>query len=234
MRTVRFASTVIVLTAGSLLSLQGQSIPRLNSVSARQHVGEVATVCGLVDSSNCSRPGGTTITLAFATNDDPSRFALRIPSANREAFGRNPEDLYQDRIVCAVGRIEKRESHYEIVVTDPAALNILPDRPGLPAFAPDAHRPCDPDVELPRVSRDVKPQYTASAMQDKVEGGVVLQAVVQADGTIGDLRVIHSLHRDLDEEAIRATRQWRFVPGTFKGQPAPVLVTMEMTFTLRK
>jgi len=70
-------------------------------------------------------------------------------------------------------------------------------------------------------------------MQDKAEGGVVIQAVVQADGTVGDLRVAHSLHSDLDAEAIRAARQWQFVPGTFRGQPAAVLVTIEMTFTLR-
>lgn len=233
MRAARFASTALILIGGSLLSLESQSIPRLNPVSAKKHVGEVATVCGLVASASCSRPGGIEIMFTFATSKDPGRFALYIPPGRREAFGRNAEDLYPGRNVCAVGRIETRGGHYAIAVTDPAALSILPDRPGLPVFVPEAHRGCDPDVEPPKVRRDVKPHYTGTAMRDKAEGAVVMQAVVQADGTVGALRVVHSLHVDLDEEALRAARQWQFVPGTFKGQPSPVLVTIEMTFTLR-
>jgi TonB family protein len=46
--------------------------------------------------------------------------------------------------------------------------------------------------------------------------------------------VIRSLHRDLDAEAIIAARKWKFQPGTFRGQAAPVVVTIEMTFTLGK
>ena len=37
----------------------------------------------------------------------------------------------------------------------------------------------------------------------------------------------------LDQEAIKAAKQWRFVPGTRMGQPVSVLVTIELTFTLR-
>ena len=37
----------------------------------------------------------------------------------------------------------------------------------------------------------------------------------------------------LDQQAIIAVKQWRFRPGTYKGQPVPVLVNVELTFTLR-
>ena len=37
----------------------------------------------------------------------------------------------------------------------------------------------------------------------------------------------------LDQEAIKAARQWRFAPGTKQGQPVPVLVTIAIAFTLR-
>ncbi|MCC7418063.1 MAG: energy transducer TonB [Acidobacteria bacterium] len=90
-------------------------------------------------------------------------------------------------------------------------------------------------VELPKILREVKPQYTSEAMRAKVQGTVLLECVVKADGSIGDVQVIRSLDRSfgLDEEAIKAARQWRFVPGTRLGTPVAVLVTIELTFTLR-
>ena len=90
-------------------------------------------------------------------------------------------------------------------------------------------------VELPRILREVKPQYTADAMRAKVQGVVELEAVVLPDGSVGDVRVTHSLDPvfGLDEEAIKAVKQWRFAPGTRLGQPVAVLVGIELTFTLR-
>jgi hypothetical protein len=58
------------------------------------------------------------------------------------------------------------------VTTNPGAVTVLPDRPGLPPFFPDAHRPCDPDVKLPVVTRSVKPQYSATAMRDRAQGRI--------------------------------------------------------------
>jgi len=97
-----------------------------------------------------------------------------------------------------------------------------------------AYRPGN-GVTLPRVLREVKPQYTSDAMRAKVQGTVLLECVVRPDGTVGDVEVIRSLDSTfgLDQEAIRAARQWRFAPGTRLGEPVPVLVTIEMTFTLR-
>jgi protein TonB len=90
-------------------------------------------------------------------------------------------------------------------------------------------------VELPRVLREVRPQYTADAMRAKVQGSVQIDAVVMPDGTVGEVTVTKSLDSvfGLDLEAIKAAKQWRFVPGRRLGQPVPVLVTIELTFTLR-
>jgi TonB family protein len=90
-------------------------------------------------------------------------------------------------------------------------------------------------VMLPRVLREVKPQYTSDAMRAKVQGTVLLECVVQKDGSVGDVQVIRSLDSafGLDGEAIKAAKQWRFAPGTRMGEPVPVLITIELTFTLR-
>ena len=90
-------------------------------------------------------------------------------------------------------------------------------------------------VLTPQPLRQVRPKYTAEAMRAKIQGAVLVQAVVEPDGTVGAVKIIRSLDPNfgLDEEAINAARQWRFRPGTRFGEPVAVLVTIELTFTLR-
>ena len=90
-------------------------------------------------------------------------------------------------------------------------------------------------VESPRVLRSVDPRYTAEAMRAHVTGVVWLEAVVLADGTVGDVQITKSLDPvfGLDEEAVKAAKQWRFVPGTRFGEPVAVLVSIELSFNLR-
>jgi protein TonB len=90
-------------------------------------------------------------------------------------------------------------------------------------------------VELPRVIQEVRPQYTADAMRAKVQGTVWVECVVMPDGTVGEATVTKSLDSvfGLDQEALKAAKRWRFIPGRRLGQPVPVLVTIELTFTLR-
>lgn len=73
-------------------------------------------------------------------------------------------------------------------------------------------------------------------MRAKVEGGVLLEAVVQTDGTVGEVCVKRSLDRQfgLDDEAIATVKKWKFTAGTKDGVAVPVLVEIEMTFSLRK
>ena len=90
-------------------------------------------------------------------------------------------------------------------------------------------------VESPRVLRRVDPRYTAEAMRAHVMGVVWLEAVVLPDGTVGDIQITKSLDSvfGLDEEAVKAAKQWRFVPGTRFGEPVAVLVSIELSFNLR-
>ena len=90
-------------------------------------------------------------------------------------------------------------------------------------------------VMMPTVLNEVKPSYTADAMRQKIQGVVMVEAVVMPDGGVGQVTVVRSLNPTfgLDQEAIKAVRRWRFRPGTRFGQPVPVLVEIELTFTLR-
>lgn len=97
-----------------------------------------------------------------------------------------------------------------------------------------AYRPGS-GVTLPRSLREVKPAYTAEAMRAKVQGMVLVECIVMPDGNVGDAKIIRSLDPTfgLDQEALKAARQWKFLPGTRLGEPVPVIITIELTFTLR-
>ncbi len=97
-----------------------------------------------------------------------------------------------------------------------------------------AYRP-GAGITLPSVLREVKPAYTADAMRAKVQGAVWLECIVMPDGSVGEVKVTRSLDPifGLDQEAIRAAKMWLFRPGMRQGEPVPVIITIELTFTLR-
>ena len=82
-----------------------------------------------------------------------------------------------------------------------------------------------------------KPAYTAEAMRAKIQGRVLIEAIVTPQGRLENARVIESLDKvhGLDQKALEALREWRFKPGQLRstGEPVPILVTIELTFTLR-
>ena len=106
---------------------------------------------------------------------------------------------------------------------------------GVPALAQDQgpYKAGENGVKHPVLVREVKPNYTGDAMRRKVQGVVEMSGVVKTDGTVTDMQVTRSLDPDLDAEALKAFEQWRFKPGTKDEQAVNVLITVEMTFTLR-
>lgn len=95
--------------------------------------------------------------------------------------------------------------------------------------------PMGPGIQPPRLIHEVKPAYTEEAKAAKVHGVVLLEAVVLEDGTVDPVRVTRSLDKEhgLDDEAVKALRQWRFEPGRKDGEPVRVRVEIEMSFTLK-
>jgi protein TonB len=90
-------------------------------------------------------------------------------------------------------------------------------------------------VSAPIPLRRPPPAYTAEAMRVRLQGVVVLNCVVRPDGKCSDIRVLKSLDMmfGLDQQAIASAREWVFRPGMRMGQPVPVLVTLEIGFTIR-
>jgi periplasmic protein TonB len=89
-------------------------------------------------------------------------------------------------------------------------------------------------VTPPRVIREVKPTYTNRAMLGRIEGSVMLELIVRANGIPTNIRVTRSLDPDgLDGEAARAASQWLFEPGRLNGTPVNVVASILIDFHIR-
>lgn len=84
----------------------------------------------------------------------------------------------------------------------------------------------------PRKTSDARPVYPDIARQARVEGTVVMEAVLDPAGRVTQLRVIQSVPL-LDRAAMDAVRQWRYAPSTYRGHPVSVLMTITIRFTLQ-
>jgi TonB family protein len=115
------------------------------------------------------------------------------------------------------------------------AITTFPMAATLAAQAGKVYKSNEVD-RLPVVVREQKPAYTAAAMEAKIQGSVWLQVVVTEKGDVGEVTVTRSLDKEhgLDDEAVKAARGWGFKPATKDGKPVACIVTLELTFTLRK
>ncbi len=89
------------------------------------------------------------------------------------------------------------------------------------------------EAELMRyLSKNIK--YPTMAMENNIQGRVVVQFVVTKTGSIGEVKVVRSVDRDLDREAIRVCKSLpKFTPGKMNGQAVNVWYTLPVNFKLQ-
>lgn len=89
-------------------------------------------------------------------------------------------------------------------------------------------------VSSPSVRKQVDPKYTEAARAAKITGVVHLEAVVEPDGHVNRVSVTRSLDSKygLDDEAIKALKQWEFFPSKKDGKPVAVWIKIELVFPL--
>ena len=78
----------------------------------------------------------------------------------------------------------------------------------------------------------VDPKYARSAMEEGVEGEVILSGVIRSDGAVDHIELIKSLDQRLDEAAISALSRWKFHPAVKGGVPVDVDVVVRVPFRL--
>jgi TonB family protein len=86
-------------------------------------------------------------------------------------------------------------------------------------------------IKPPKKLVNVAPQYPAEALDAKVQGVVVMDVILDAEGVPTDVQVLRGVPM-LDEAAVEAVRQWRYEPTLMNGVPVPIQMTVTVNFTL--
>jgi periplasmic protein TonB len=106
-----------------------------------------------------------------------------------------------------------------------------------PPRPPEPQRPSGPVrvADLPRPPTkivDIRPVYPEVARSARVEGTVVIEAVIDTAGRVTNCRVIKSAPL-FDQSALDAVSQWRYTPSTYNGRTVAVLITITVHFALQ-
>jgi protein TonB len=109
--------------------------------------------------------------------------------------------------------------------------------PAPPPPPPPPPRPTGPvrvggEIKDPALVHRVEPVYPALAVRAGIEGIVILEATVDREGRVEDLKVLRS-HPLLEQAAIDAVRQWRYSPVLLNGKPERFILTVVVTFRLQ-
>jgi periplasmic protein TonB len=88
------------------------------------------------------------------------------------------------------------------------------------------------EVKQPELIKKVEPPYPEVARRSKLEGVVVLEAVITKTGTVEEVKVLRALHPVLDQAALNAVKQWKYKPAVLNGRPVKVYFTVTVTFRL--
>jgi periplasmic protein TonB len=93
--------------------------------------------------------------------------------------------------------------------------------------------PIGGNIRPPARVRYVQPVYPRFALQGGVQGTVILQAVIDEQGSVREVKVLRSIPL-LDDAAVQAVAQWKFTPTLLNGTPVPVVMTVTVGFALQK
>ncbi len=89
------------------------------------------------------------------------------------------------------------------------------------------------EVKQPVLQKKVEPPYPEIARRARIQGVVILEAVITKTGTVEEVKVLRALNPVLDQAAINAVKQWKYQPAMLNGKPVKVYFTVTVNFTLR-
>jgi len=107
-----------------------------------------------------------------------------------------------------------------------------PPPPPDPTPAPTAPMRVGGDVKAPVAIDRAEPGYTNAARKARIEGTVIVEAIISKSGRVEDVRVLKGLPAGLSNEAEEAVKKWRFKPGTLNGEPIATIFNLTVTFKL--
>src|SRR5688572_11022833 len=109
------------------------------------------------------------------------------------------------------------------------------DIPPPPPPAPPLPRPpvrVGGQIQAPAQIKRVDPIYPDIAVSARIRGVVIVEATVDKDGRVSDVKVLRTANRLLDDAAITAVKQWQYRPLILNGLPEQFVLTVVLTFNL--
>lgn len=119
----------------------------------------------------------------------------------------------------------------EMELPDTDVIFEIPDGP--PPAEPTGPLQVGGDVQAPVKLDSPPPQYTEIARKARIQGVVIVQAIINKEGTVENVKVLKGLPMGLDQAAIDAIKRWRFKPATLNGKPVTVYYNLTVNFTLQ-
>ena len=86
------------------------------------------------------------------------------------------------------------------------------------------------EISGPEPLRKVDPKYPPTLVDERVEGEVILYAVIRKDGSVDSIQLVRGIDAQLDANAMHALSQWKFQPATKHGQPVDLEAIVHIPF----
>jgi TonB family protein len=125
--------------------------------------------------------------------------------------------------------VEEVQQDLDIPVDD--AIFGIPEGP--PAVEPDGPILVGGDVKPPERVYAPQPTYTEIARKARIQGVVIVQAIIDREGNVTNVKVLKGLPMGLEEAAVEAMKQWKFKPATLNGRPVTVYYNLTVNFKLQ-
>ncbi|XP_020900709.1 uncharacterized protein LOC110239335 [Exaiptasia diaphana] len=127
-------------------------------------------------------------------------------------------------------RLEEPEPEVDLPEVDDIVFGI-PDAP--PVAEPEGPIHVGGDVQKPEKVSAPQPQYTEIARKARIQGVVIVQAIIDKAGNVTNVKVLKGLPMGLSEQAVEAIKKWKFKPATLNGKPVDVYYNLTVNFRLQ-
>jgi TonB family protein len=203
-------------------------------------------VAGVLAAAGCdprAAHGWAIAQIAYGQDGRPRQVQV-VGDGPRGPLGKPPTCEQAARVLLATDLAEdvnRLDEQTVLIVLEPDPLTCLAEE--APRAAPvkvlvdDMSEEAQPRavtgaIKEPRKIKTVNPVYPEAARQRRVEGVVVLDAILRSTGCVRSLEVVDGV-RVLNLESIRAVSQWRYTPTLLNGVPVPVIMAITVNYHLR-
>jgi len=119
----------------------------------------------------------------------------------------------------------------EIEIPDTDLIFGIPEGP--PPAEPEGPIRVGGDVQPPIKISAPSPQYTEIARKARIQGVVIVEAIIDKEGNVTNVNILKGLPMGLDTAAADAVKKWRFKPATLNGKPVAVIYNLTVNFRLQ-